>query len=44
MEEGIFTYYIDLPTTIHSFVVSNNDMSFTILINAKIGSDQQLLV
>ena len=43
MEEGIFTYYIDLPTTIHSFVVYNNDMSFTILINAKIGSDQQLL-
>lgn len=43
MEEGIFTYYVDLPTTIRSFVVSNNDMSFTILINSRMGSDQQLL-
>lgn len=43
MEEGIFTYYVDLPTTIRSFVVSNNDMSFTILINSRMGSNQQLL-
>lgn len=42
MEEGIFTYYINMPTTIRSFVVSNNDMSFTIMINARLGSDQQL--
>lgn len=42
MEEGIFTYYVDMPTTIRSFVVYNNDMSFTIMINAKIGRDQQL--
>lgn len=43
MEEGIFTYYVDMPTTIRSFVVSNNDMSFTIIINSKIGSNQQLM-
>ncbi len=43
MEETIFTYYVDLPTTIRSFVVSNNDMSFTILINSRMGNDQQLL-
>lgn len=43
MEDGIFTYYVDLPTTIRSFVVSNNDMSFTILINSRMGSNQQLL-
>lgn len=43
MEENIYTYYIDMPTTIKSFVVSNNDMSFTIMINAKMGKEQQLL-
>lgn len=43
MEEEIFTYYADMPTTIRSFVVSNNDMSFTIMINAKIGKEQQLM-
>lgn len=42
MEEGIFTYYADMPTTIRSFVVSNSDMTFTIMINARIGSEQQL--
>lgn len=43
MDDGIFTYYVDMPTTIRSFVVSNNDMSFTIIINAKMGKEQQLL-
>lgn len=43
MGEEIFTYYVDMPTTIRSFVVSNNDMSFTILINAKLGRSQQLI-
>ena len=43
MEEGIFTYYADMPTTIRSFVVYNSDMSFTIIINSKIGSNQQLM-
>lgn len=42
MEDGIYTYYADLPTTIRSFVVSNNDMSFTIILNAKMGREQQL--
>ena len=42
MEETIFTYYVDFPTTIRSFVVSNNDMSFTIILNAKLGREQQL--
>lgn len=42
MEEEIFTYHVNMPTTIRSFVVSNNDMSFTIMINARLGSDQQL--
>lgn len=43
MEEEIFTYYVNMPTTIRSFVVSNNDMSFTIIINSKMGSNQQLM-
>lgn len=42
MEDGIYTYFADMPTTIHSFVVSNNDMSFTIILNAKIGREQQI--
>ena len=42
MENEIFTYYANMPTTIHSFVISNNDMSFTIMINARISSEQQL--
>ncbi|MDE5820690.1 MAG: hypothetical protein K2N41_10820 [Lachnospiraceae bacterium] len=42
MKDRVFTYYMDMPTTIRSFVVSNNDTSFTIIINAKIGKDQQL--
>ena len=42
MEDGIYTYYVDMPTTIRSFVVSNKDTTFSIIINAKIGRDQQL--
>lgn len=42
MEDGVFTYYTDMPTTIRSFVVSNNDTSFTIIINSKMGREQQL--
>lgn len=43
MDEQIFTYYADMPPTIHSFVVENADMSFTIMINSRIGREQQLL-
>lgn len=42
MEDEIYTYYVNMPTTIRSFVISNNDMSFTIMINARISSEQQL--
>ncbi len=42
MKENIFTHYVDMPTTIRSFVVCNADMSFTIIINSKIGRFQQL--
>ncbi len=42
MEAEIFTYYTNMPTTIRSFVVSNNDMTFTIMLNARISSEQQL--
>lgn len=43
MDENIFTHYVDMPTTIRSFAVYNEDMSFTIIINSKIGKHQQLL-
>ena len=42
MEDDIYTYYVDLPCTIRSFVVSNNDTNFTIILNAKLGREQQL--
>ena len=42
MEETIFTYYVDLPTTIRSFVVSKYDMSLKIILNAKLGREQLL--
>ncbi len=42
MEDDIFTYYTDMPATIRSFVVSNNDTNFTIILNAKLGREQQL--
>lgn len=34
--------YIDLPTTIHSFVKSNPDGSYTIAINARLSNDGRL--
>lgn len=43
MQNEIFTYYVDMPATIRSFVVSNNDMSFTVIINSRIGYEQQLI-
>lgn len=43
MDDGIFTYLMDMPTSIKSFVVANNDMSFTIVINSKICHEQQLM-
>ncbi len=43
MDDEIYTYYIDMPTTVRSFVVSNDDMCFTIMINARMGSDQQMI-
>lgn len=42
MDDEIFTYYMDMPCTIRSFVVENLDMSFTIIINSRIGKEQQL--
>mgnify|MGYP005824254267 CR=1 FL=1 len=42
MEDGIFTYYMDMPPSIRSFVVENNDLTFTIVINSRIGREQQL--
>jgi len=42
MNDQIYTYCVDMPTTIKSFVVSNIDFSFTIIINSRIGCEQQL--
>lgn len=42
MEDEIYTYYTDMPTSIRSFVISHGNSSYTIMLNARIGYDQQL--
>ncbi len=43
MEEGIFTYYTDLPTTIGGFVVENGDMSYTIVLNSRLNHERNII-
>lgn len=42
MTEQITTYIVDMPTTIHSYVVSNADTTFCIIINARLSYEAQL--
>lgn len=41
--DDVFVLLSDMPTTIKSFVVANSDMSFTIMINARLCHEQQLM-
>lgn len=41
--EEINTIYMDMPTAIHSFVVSNADATYTIVLNARMSQEQHLL-
>ncbi len=36
IDDDIQTLCLDLPTTIHSYVVSNKDGSYTIVLNARL--------
>lgn len=39
--ENIFVTYYDMPCTIASYVVSNNDMTYTIVINSRMAIERQ---
>lgn len=43
MEDEIYTYYMDMPPSIRSFVISHGNSSYTIMLNARICYEQQLL-
>lgn len=40
IDDDIQTICLDLPTTIHSYVVSNKDGSYTIVLNAKLNHER----
>lgn len=42
LKEEITTYVVDMPTTIRSYVISNEDSSFCIVLNAKLSHEAQL--
>ena len=41
--ENIFVKCVELPTAVRSFVVANNDMTYTVILNSKLSREQNLL-
>ena len=41
--DNVFVSYEDLPATIRSFVVSNDDSTYTIILNSKLSHEQNLI-
>ena len=41
--EDVFVRYMELPSTIRSFVVANKDMTYTIILNCKLSHEQNLI-
>lgn len=41
--DNVFVRYMELPTTIRSFVVANKDMTYTVILNSKLSREQNLL-
>jgi hypothetical protein len=41
--DNVFVSYVDLPATIRSFVVSNDDSTYTIILNSKLSHEQNLI-
>ena len=39
--ENINTIYANLPTTIPAYIVENSDMSYTIVLNARLSSGKK---
>lgn len=41
--DEINTLYANLPTTIPAYVVENNDMSYTIVLNSRLSHEKNIL-
>jgi hypothetical protein len=41
--DNVFVRYIELPATIHSFVVANKDLTYTIVLNSRLSHEQNLI-
>lgn len=41
--EDVFVRYMELPSTIRSFVVANKDMTYTVILNCKLSHEQNLI-
>ena len=41
--EDVFVRYMELPTTVRSFVVANKDMTYTVILNCKLSHGQNLI-
>lgn len=41
--DEIIAKFADMPTTIHSFVVSNDDMSYTVVLNSRLSREQNVI-
>lgn len=40
--EGIFVNYADLPCAIGAFVISNNDDTYTIILNSRLSREKNM--
>lgn len=41
--ENINTIYANLPTTIPAYIVENSDMSYTIVLNARLSRERNII-
>ncbi len=43
MNDNIYVRYLSLPCRIHSFVVANKDLTYTIVLNDRLSHEQNML-
>lgn len=43
LEEMTNTIYYSMPTTIRSYVIANNDCTYTIVLNSRLSHEQNLI-
>jgi len=41
--DEINVLYVDMPTTVRSYVVNNIDMTYTIILNSRLSHEQNLI-